>query len=210
MDTERTPEGCEQRQDNPSPTGTDKTNTHWDEWEFACLLNRVLEGWEFEPIGVGLRRTAAACKRMLARLLDGETPCPERYKPILEEVRGKFPPEPKRHTDRKADCEQIRQQYLALTKNLEAMANRLAGIESPVVYLLVTKVVEGCIPDSEISRFCPPAISRSVLKIAGAVREHRKQHADLFTKEQSTVSDQPSAENPKSEIPNPQSEGAAE
>ncbi len=203
-DTERTPEECEQPSDKPDPAETDKTNTHWGEWEIACLLTRLLEGRKLGSVAVDLHRTTAACKRMLARLLDGETPCPKQYKSLLEEVREKFLAESRRHTRprNQGQCrEEIRQQYLTLAKNNEAIKAILAEVETLQVYLLALEVIEGHTTLREIRDYNTGRINITVQNVVNKITGLRRERGDLFNKPQP---DPPGNPHPQSVIADPE------
>ncbi|MCK4624355.1 MAG: hypothetical protein KAV00_03525 [Phycisphaerae bacterium] len=181
MDTER-------NQDPAEPTGcarTSKTNTHWGEWEIGCLLNQLRDGWKLGPIAVDLHRTEAACKRMLARLVDGETPCPKQYKSLFEEVRERFPAESKRHAHPKSpgQCrEEIRQQYQALDDNIDTIRKLIIATDQTLSYILALDIIDGRITFNEVYHHCPNIISRITKDMVNRIKTFRKEHADLFNK----------------------------
>lgn len=157
--------------------GGGKTKTHWKEWEIGCLIEKTLGGVNQGVIANMLGRTRSACRTMLARLITGEVEC---SRDADDEALQKLREQNAQQTRGTPFLKQAVEQYRSLARNVEATANHMASISNTVVYLLATKVVEGCIPTTEISRFCPPVIAHEVLKIAARVGEHRKQHAEML------------------------------
>lgn len=175
MDTERTPEGRDQQPDKPGPTA-DKTNTHWVEWEIGCLLSQTAGGIALDDTSHTLRRTTAACKRMTARLLAGETPCPEQYQSVLDDVREKFPPEPKRRRSAKDADDRTVEQVKNLVNIAEAIGGCLDEICKIMIYRRAVDVIDGIISTDEIDFFFPGCSARTILAKASEIREFREVH----------------------------------
>ena len=156
------------------PGRPEKSKCHWQGWELTYLLGKIAEGEELETVGRALNRSAAACRRMLQRLLDGETPCPPGGKELLARAQAKLKPPTAKPAPRLRPLEAVRAEYRAIGQRLEKMFQVMCDIEKLLLYWLATEVAAGRLSMDEIVAYCPPPIARPVRVLADGISKFRQ------------------------------------
>ncbi len=165
-------------------------NTHWQDWEYGCLIDNCIKGESFESIGRRLDgprgRTAAAVHRMWQRLLAGIVEPPEAYKQKLEDARPKFltpPPAGAKSVMISANAvEHMRQaveQYKKLSAGHGEITGYLANLAGICVTTLAAMIVGDLVTTDEVTHTLDPNASALVLAKVEHIREYRRRRAGL-------------------------------
>jgi hypothetical protein len=192
---------------------TERTGTHWHDWEFGCLIDQYDPGdprRSIEQIAAKLGRSSAAVERMLQRLLTSEIDCPAGYQDKLQALRqlvakafstNAAKNEPAQKQERRggsfyAVLEDLRSQVNTTMQTVESVKAMATEIERLLIYNLALELFGGKTTSQELLVYLPAWLAERATRMTEGLRQHRRMMMELFarpmlTKEQTDTPQPP-------------------
>lgn len=155
-----------------------RTNRHWAEWEYGCLIDKCLAAIPYSKIAAVLDRTPAACERMFKRLIDGDAEAPAAYKQKLDDARSKFlaPPRP---SGKPTALGMVIEQYKRLAGCNSEIKGMLTGIGELCNIMLAVTIVNIPAKRDEVIHLLNHAAAQRLLDKVEHIREYRRRQSGI-------------------------------